>query len=130
MCSRQVAATADGVKKVAEFIADPIADSISSTIAFVSIFVGVFIVLSILTKTVDTVFHLPVLNSVNKLFGLLFGGVEALILVIFICNAGSALILAFGSLDSSTFGQNLLDSTFIMKNVMRVFPTADLFGLI
>ena len=129
-CEGITEGTGAAVDKVCDFIAAPIADSISNAIAFIGIFIGVFVVLTLLTKLVDMVFRLPVLYDVNKVFGVIFGLIEATVLMVFISNAGAALLIALGSVDSSLFGLHVVENTVIMKNVMRIFPSVDLFGLI
>lgn len=129
-CAGVTAGGKDAVSSVSDFIAGPIADSISSVMAFVLIFIGVFVVLTLLTKVVDGIFRLPVLYDVNKIFGVIFGLLEATLLVVFLCNAGAALLIALGSIDGNLFGADVVESTVIMKNIMKIFPSADLFGLI
>ena len=129
-CEGITDATEKTVDKVCDFIASPIANSISSAISYILIFVGVFVALTILTRIVDLVFRLPVLYDVNKIFGVIFGLVEATVLVLIISNAGAALLIALGSVDGELFGAHVVESTVIMKNVMRIFPSVNLFGLI
>ena len=126
MCENVTEGTSDIVASVARYIAAPIADAVSSAVAFILIFIGVFLALSIVTFIIDAIFHLPVLNGVNKTLGLLFGAAEAVILAVLLSNVLATIITALGSVDPTLFGEHVIESSFIMKYIASV----DLFGLI
>lgn len=114
------------VSDVADYIAQPVADMISSAVAFIIIFIGVFIALTLIAIVLDAVFHLPLLNSANKLLGLVFGVAEALIVAVFLSSVLAALFTALGSVDSSLFGEHVAENSYVVK----FFSSVDLFGLI
>ena len=74
-----------------------------------------FLVLSILTFVVDAVFHLPVLNGVNKTLGLLFGVAEALLFCVLLGYGASMLMGYLGSLDPTLFGDSVVENSVIMR---------------
>ena len=114
------------VKSAADAIASPVAGTISNCIAFVAIFALVFLVLVIVTHILDTVFHLPVLNTANKVLGLVFGILEALLFAYILSNIAGFAVKALASVDTRMFGQKVIDSSY----VMRFFIKLDLFKLL
>ncbi|MBQ6261970.1 MAG: CvpA family protein [Clostridia bacterium] len=114
------------VKTAADTIADPVAGTISNCIAFILIFVVVFLALVILTHVLDSIFHLPVLKTANKVFGLIFGILEALIFAYVLSNVAGFALVALESVDPNVFGQKVIDGSF----VMRFFIKIDLLKLI
>lgn len=130
VCRDIIEGTDAHVDKVADFIAGPIADRIAYSIAFGVIFLAVFIILSILTSVVDGIFRLPVLNSINKTFGLLLGIAQATVFLFVCCTVGVTLIVALGSVDSAMFGMSAVENSFILSTFSKIFPKLDLFGLL
>ncbi len=126
MCENVTDASAEAVDKLSVYIAEPISHSLSNAAAFVLIFIGAFLALSIATYIVDAVFHLPVLNGVNKFLGLVFGVAEALLFAVLLSSAAAAIVTALGSYDSNLFGEHVVNNSIIMK----LFSSVDLFGLI
>lgn len=130
VCRDMIEGTDAHVERVADFIAGPVADRISYSIAFGVIFIAAFVLLSILTAVVDGIFHLPVLNSVNKTFGLLLGIAQALVFLFVCCTVGVTLIVSLGSVDNSMFGVSAVENSLILSTFAKIFPTVDLFGLV
>ena len=95
------------IKTASDAIANPVAVTISNCIAFILIFAVVFLALVIVTAILDAVFHLPVLNGVNKAFGLIFGVAEALLFAWVISYVAAAAVRALGSVDPNTFGEHV-----------------------
>lgn len=60
-------------ENVSVYIADPIATGISNILAFFTIFVAVTIILRIITFILDIICKLPVLSTLNRICGLIFG---------------------------------------------------------
>jgi len=60
-------------RSISTYIADPIATSMSNILAFTTIFLGVTIILKIVTLILDMIFKLPVLNTINRICGLILG---------------------------------------------------------
>jgi len=130
VCRDIVEGTDAHVEKVADFIAGPVADRIAYSAAFGVIFIAVFIALSILTSLVDGIFRLPVLNSINKTFGLLLGVAQAAVFLFVCCTVGVTLIVALGSVDSAMFGTSAVENSLILSTFLKLFPNLDLFGLL
>ena len=61
------------VKDFSNAIAEPISDKISVVVAFVLVFLVLFFLIRLICFICDKFLKLPVLNAVNKFFGLLLG---------------------------------------------------------
>ncbi len=108
------------VKAAADTIADPVAGTIANCIAFILIFIAVFLVLVLLTHILDSIFHLPVLNTANKVLGLVFGILEAFLFAYVLSNIAGFTISALESVDPNVFGQKVIDGSFIMKFFIKI----------
>ncbi len=126
MCAGVTAGSEETVNKLSEYIAAPIAETISSAVAFIGLFLIALVVMNLAVFLIDTIFKLPVLNSTNKMLGLLFGVGEALIFAVIISSVSAAVLTALGSVDPVTFGAHVVERSYIMKTLSSI----DLFGLL
>ena len=108
------------VNAAADTIASPVAGIISNCIAFILIFVVVFLVLVLLTHILDSIFHLPVLNTANKVLGLVFGILEALVFAYVLSNVAGFALRALESVAPNVFGQKVIDGSFIMRFFIKI----------
>ena len=129
MCEGMTCGTEEHVRKVADFIAEPISQRISYCIAFITLFITVFVLLIVLTIIVDKIFRLPVLKTVNRIFGLLLGIAQALAVAFVFCTAVVSLLFWLGSIDSEMFGLAAIEKSFILRLFIKIFPSGSLFGL-
>ncbi len=121
-----------GVKLISAYIARPVSSLLSRVIAFLIIFLGVLLALSIIKWILDLIFKLPVLNAVNKVFGLTFGIIKGVLLA----WAASMLLVYLMSvlvmLRPETFSKSVIENTVIVKyigsiNIFNVFKIFDFF---
>ena len=116
-------ATATGkegaIKSASDAIAGPISGTISNCIAFIALFVASFIILVIVTAILDSVFHLPVLKTANKVLGAVFGVLEAFLFAYVISNLAGIACQALESVDPGLFGEKVVNDSFIMKFFVR-----------
>ena len=126
MCGGVTDGSMETVSDLADYIAQPVADLLSGAAAFLGLFLAAFIVLSLVTLLLDAVFHLPVLNSANRLFGLVFGVAAAALFAFLFSSAAASIITGLGSVDSKLFGAHVVESSI----VIRFFSSVDLFGLV
>lgn len=113
-------------RSVSEAIASPIASSISTVIGFVFCFVVSLVVLKIVIAIVDGIFKFPVLNSVNKLAGVLLGIALAVVIIFVYTEAAVHLITSLGAVSPELFGEKVIDDTVIVK----FFSEHNIFGII
>ena len=130
VCEGVVNGTETHVEKVSEFIASGISEKISYCIAFILLFITTFVLLVVLTVVVDKLFALPVLKSVNKVFGLIFGIAQALAFAVICCTVAVALFKFLGSIDSELFGDAAIERSLILRLFTTIFPSGSLFGLV
>lgn len=93
--------TALGVESFEDYVSHYIACMIISAIAFAITFLVIFIILQIVCFSLNLVSKLPIINQINKLFGLAAGFVYAMVIV----WLGFILLTAFSS---TAFGHNLM----------------------
>ncbi len=125
MCEGITRGGAEQVAKISEYIASPVARGIATGIAFMLLLVVINLALSAVTYLLDAIFHLPVLNGANKFFGLVFGVLEALLLLVMLGYGGALLVGYLGSIDGELFGEHVVESSVIM----RTMSSLDLFGM-
>lgn len=111
-------------------IATPTASLLSSALSFAAIFIGVFLALSLLTGLLDLIFHMPVLNAANKLFGLVFGAVEAFFIVSVMSILLSALVTSLGSIEPDLFGAEVIENTVICKFFVEHNPLQRIYDVL
>ena len=105
----------EAVQKLAEYIAAPTAETISRVLGALGVFLAALIVLNLITYILDLICHLPVLNTLNTLLGLLFGAGSALIAAWAISNLAVGLIRALGAIDSKLFNESVISGSIILR---------------
>ncbi len=118
------------VRDYSASIASPTASLLSSAISFTVIFVGVFLALSLITGLLDIIFHMPVLNAANKLFGFLFGVAEAYVIVTIMSILLSAIITSLGSIEPNLFGADVIEHTVLCKFFVEHNPIDKIYNVI
>ncbi len=103
------------VQSISESIASPIASTISNVVAFAGCFIVALIILKILILIIDTVFKLPILNSVNKGAGLLLGAAIAVVIIFVYSESAVQLVNALGAVSPEIFGEKVISDTIIVK---------------
>ena len=114
-CDASIATAADTSDGLARVIASPAVNMISTAIAFLIIFIVAVIVMKILTLILDSVFKLPLLNGANKMLGLVFGAVTAIIIIWAVSVFGGSLISALGSVAPEYFGDKVIEDSMVLQ---------------
>lgn len=107
------------VNNIAEHIALPTTNVLASAIAFILIFAAVFIVLSLITGLLDKIFKMPVLSGINKFLGILFGILEAGIVLYALAAVLSVLVSFLGVISPDLFGKEVIENTVVCKLLME-----------
>ncbi len=124
--SENGASGTDAAKSVADFIATPVSTTISNIIAFTLIFFAALILLSFVTFIVDKIFKLPVLDSANKLLGLIFGIIEAILICWVLALIFSVLNTSLEAVAPKYFNTAVVDNSIILK----FFSSYNILGMI
>lgn len=103
------------IDAVCETIASPIATTISNALAFILCFIVAIILLKIVISIVDTIFKLPILNSVNRTAGLLLGLALAVIIIFVYSSAAVQLVNSLGAVSPELFGEKVIEDSVIVK---------------
>ena len=70
----------------------PFVYNLAKIICAIILFVILLIIIKLLAKLIGSIFKLPVLNGLNKLFGAAFGGVQGVLYASLFCMVISAVI--------------------------------------
>lgn len=98
-------------QEIIEKTADNITSSVINVLSVVILYFLIKLLLAILLKCLDVIFKLPILNSVNKLLGVIIGAVNALFIIYILCT----LLIWFVPKDSTELIKNTIEQTYITK---------------
>ncbi len=108
--------------QIAKTLASEISLALSNVIAFGLVFLVAFLALSVLCYVLDALAKLPVLNGINKFFGLLLGVVEAAVLGMVIAKLAGAVCSVHATLSGDTAFVNVIDKTIVAKFLLSFCP--------
>lgn len=108
-------ATTAKIEELSASIAQPVASTISDALAFASIFFGALIILWVVTIIINMVFKLPVLRTANKVLGIVFGVVCALLYSWIFAIVAVWAINALGAVEPEMFGPSVVDNSVLLK---------------
>lgn len=116
----------DGLGTVPEDIAATIATelslALSNAIAYAVLFLVAFVSLSLVCWLLNLIAKIPVLNKINKFFGIVFGIGEALVLGVIIAKLAVAICGVHGSLTGDTALSGVIDQTVVAKFLLSICP--------
>lgn len=101
-------------------VVSPVFTAVIKLVVFVAVFAVAVLVLKLLTLLLDKLTELPAIKQANELFGLLFGAVKGVIVVVFVCFA---LELLAGFIGNDSFSALVENSKIIgvFDNILNVF---------
>lgn len=115
------------VNNIRDYVVNYMANTIINIIAMIVVFIIVFILLKIIGMAIDIISRLPVINTVNKMFGAALGLIEG---VFFVWVVLAALVWFYATnenfpvnelMESSTIAKSFHDTNFILKFVSNIF---------
>lgn len=107
--------TRAAIDKMAEIVAKPISSTLSNITAFIIVFIAALIALRIIVWIAGLIFELPVLKGIDKLLGLVFGVVSALLFVWIFAMLADTVITALGSAFPSVFNTEVLENSYLVR---------------
>lgn len=110
-------AAQESVNELSGSIASSVVHGISDTLAFATLFVSSLIVLTIVIWLVGLILKLPVLSSIDKGLGFVFGLISGLLLVWVYANLVTFTADAIEIVKPGLLGSNVVDHTFIIKYI-------------
>lgn len=114
-------------KKIIDFVISPAANAVSHALALILVFVISLVALKILDKVLSGVVKLPLIKNMDKLGGIIFGIVNAAV-ILFIASAVISLVIPFASGNSAAaLNQSAVDNTFVFKYIYNFNPIINLF---
>ena len=117
-----LASAADSsVNELAVSITGDIVHTVSDILAFATLFIGSMIILSIVIWLLGFITKLPVISSVDKALGLVFGIISGVILVWVYCNLVTFGVDAISVVKPGILGSNVIDNTYIVKYISDNF---------
>jgi uncharacterized membrane protein required for colicin V production len=117
-----------GASGISEYISGFLAGIVINVISMIAVFILIFIGLMFLTRLLDIIAKLPILNSLNKLLGAGIGAVWGLLLTWLIL---AVVVLYFSAntntdmvnlLETSAIAKPLHESNFMLNSLLRIFP--------
>lgn len=103
------------IEDMAEKIASPAVVAISNIIAAIAIFLLSMLALSLITHLLDFIFRLPVLKTLNKFLGFVFGLASAAVTVWIIANISAGLMYALKAVNSDIFNESVIESSVVLN---------------
>ena len=110
-------AAQESVNDLASNITSSVVHGISDTLAFATLFVGALVILAVVIWIMGIILKLPVLSSIDKGLGLLFGIVSGLLFMWVYSNLVTYAVEAIEIVKPGILGQNVIDNTFIVKYI-------------
>lgn len=122
--SQATASASELTKNISSYIAEPISTEISNILAFITIFFGVIIILKIVTLILDLIFKLPVLNTLNRIFGFAFGVINGVLYIVVLSTVLLLLSPILQSLMPELYLPNMIDNSMIIAfiNKLNIAP--------
>ncbi len=108
----------DTANQIGQSVASGLTDFVMNIIAFILLFILVAILISIIVKVLDLVAKLPVLNTFNKLGGIIFSLITTYILL----TIAFLLITSFMSMDSASSLNTMIANSVVAKNLIVYNP--------
>ena len=109
------AGTESLIRAISTAVATPIGNFIAVIVTYVLLFIVTMILLKILIALLDILFARGILGKINKIFGLLLGGVFATVIACIIANVAFKVSPAFASGPITEFFKNINPFAVIMK---------------
>lgn len=123
-------AGSEGVKGISDFIATPVATIISNVCAFIIVFIAAVIVLKLVTLLISTIFKAPVLRTVDKTAGLVFGIIHALVVLWILSIAIDFGVSAAGSVSPDWFGKEVVENSLVLRFFSGFNPIGFIGGIL
>lgn len=120
-------ASAAKIEELSVTIAQPVAETISRVLAYGTIFFGALVLLCVAGLVVDLIFKLPVLRTANKLLGIVFGVVCALLYAWLFAVAAAFAIEALGAIEPGFFGPSVYQNSVLLKFFNEINPLRGFF---
>lgn len=105
----------EALTMLSNYISSPTAEAISRIAGSICVFFAAMLILRLITFILDLICHLPILNVLNTLLGLLFGTASALISAWVISNMAVGLIRALNSINGDLFNQSVINGSIILR---------------
>ena len=110
-------AAEESINDLASSITTSVVHGVSDALAFATLFVGALIILTLVIGIMGLILKLPVLSTIDKGLGFLFGIVSGLLLVWVYSNLMTYAVEAIEIVKPGILGQNVIDNTFIVKYI-------------
>ncbi|MGN1047166.1 MAG: CvpA family protein [Eubacteriales bacterium] len=108
-------AAEESVTELAKAITDPIVHTVSDILAYAALFLGSMIILTVVIWLGGLIMELPILSTLDKGLGLLFGIISGALLVWVFCNLVAMGIEAISVVKPGILGNNVVENTYIIR---------------
>ena len=111
-----------GVEDISAFMAGPIARTVSDILGFILVFAVLLAALWILTVILNKICTLPVLNTANKLLGMISGGVLGLLFAWLIAAAAGSALSPLSKAYPEIFDPTVMENSIVFKWLYNFNP--------
>jgi uncharacterized membrane protein required for colicin V production len=101
------------VEKFEDYVSSYLAVVILNALSFVGVFLIVYILLFIISRAMDILSHLPLINGLNKTAGLLVGLLRGLVVIWILC----ILLTMFSSTKTSQILYGYINDSYILSSI-------------
>ncbi len=115
-------AAEESINDLAASITENVVHTISEVLAFAALFIGTFIVLTIVIWIMGFILKLPVLSTIDKGLGFLFGIITGVLAIWVYCNLVSVGVEALSAVKPGLMSDNVISNTLIVDYISSTFP--------
>ena len=112
--------SAENVESLAESVAAPISALIANGVAYIAIFLAALVLLSLLVLVLDGIFKLPLLRSVNRFLGLVFGVVSGFVYVCLLSHAVTLIVNVLLTLNVDVPHEDMIGNTWLYAHLHNI----------
>ncbi len=110
-------AAQESINDLASSITSSVVHGISEVLAFATLFICALFILTLVIWIMGLILKLPVLSSIDKGLGLIFGIISGLLLLWVYANLITYAVEAIEIVKPGILGENVIENTFIVKYI-------------
>ena len=107
---------AESIKTAMDSFTAALSYSLSEIAAFILLFIATFIVCKIVIFFIDLIFKLPVLDTINKGFGFLFGIIKGLLFIFVVCLLVSFVMMMTSANANPLITAEIIEDTYVFRH--------------
>ncbi len=105
----------DAVEKIASAVTYPVANTLATVVAFAVCYIVTLVLLKIFTLVIGSLFKLPVLSTMDRGLGIVFGVITAFIAVYVIAMVAEPCLTALSAVLPGIVTEDMFENSIILK---------------